>query len=94
MFEQVTTMLGKYKENQNENKKIDKKTTKQNDKNNKVIELWKYCYMYEYHIIVLEYSCMIKLLIKSNTTKETLFKCLIRRIALYNTPVSELSERC
>lgn len=39
MFEQVTTMQGKYKENQNENKKIDKKTTKQNDKNNKVIEL-------------------------------------------------------
>lgn len=39
MFEQVTTMLGKYKENQNENTKLKKKTTKQNDKNNKVIEL-------------------------------------------------------
>lgn len=40
MFEQVTTMQGKYKENQNENKKLTKKNnTKQKVKNNKVMEL-------------------------------------------------------
>lgn len=46
--------------------------------------------MYEYHIIVLEYLCIDKLiLIKKNTTKETLFKCLFRPY----TPVSEFFKR-